>query len=101
LQNNITVGDDWAQKDSMSKGWLFWKTGDDAGFWSSLSASGNTWYHTQRTDPFRVNSVWDDWYTYSQFASKARETTGRWASPGTLSCPAPRPARTVDYALGW
>jgi hypothetical protein len=101
LQNNITVGDDWAQKDSMSKGWLFWKTGDDAGFWSSLSASGNTWYHTQRTDPFRVNSVWDDWYTYSQFASKARETTGRWASPGALSCPAPRPARTVDYALGW
>jgi hypothetical protein len=101
LQNNVTVGDDWAQKDSLNKGWLFWLTRDDAGFWSSVSASGNTWYHTQRTNPFRVNSVWDDWYTYSQFAAKAREITGRWSSPGTLSCPAPRPARTVDYALGW
>jgi len=101
LQNNVTVGDDWAQKDSMNKGWLFWMTRDDSGFWSSISASGNTWYHTQRTNPYRVNSVWDDWYTYPSFAAKARETSGRWASPGTLSCAAPRPARTVDYAVGW
>jgi hypothetical protein len=101
LQNNITVGDDWAQQDSLNKGWLFWATTDDSGFWSSLTASGNTWYHTQRTNPFRVNSTYDDWYTYPMFASKARETSGRWASPGTLSCPAPRPAKTVDYALGW
>ena len=26
LQNNVTVGDDWAQKDSLNKGWLFWTT---------------------------------------------------------------------------
>jgi hypothetical protein len=101
LRNNITVGDDWPQNDSLSKGWLFWLARDDAGFWSSISLSGNTWYHTQRTNPFRVDSVWDDWYTYPGFASKARETTGRWASPGTLTCSAPRPTKTVDYAVGW
>lgn len=101
LQNNVVVSDDWAQKDSLSKGWLFWNTSGDSGFWSSLSVSGNTWYHTQRTNPFRVNSTWNDWYTYPSFAAKARETGGRWANPGTLSCSAPRPATTVDYALGW
>jgi hypothetical protein len=100
LQNNTIVGDDWLQKDSLSKGWLFWNTSGDSGFWSSLSASGNTWYHTLRTNPFRVNSTWNDWYTHPAFAAKARETSGRWANPGTLSCPAPRPAKPVDYALG-
>jgi Right handed beta helix region len=101
LRNNVTVGDDWPLRDSLNKGWLFWQARDDAGFWSSISLSGNTWYHTQRTNPFRVNSAWDDWYTYPGFASKARETTGRWASPGTLTCSAPRPTTTVDYAVGW
>jgi hypothetical protein len=100
LQNNVTVGDDWAYQDSLSKGWLFWMTRDDSGFWSSISVSGNTWYHTQRSNPFRTNSTWNDWYTYPSFASKARETTGRWATPGTLSCPAPRPVKPADYALG-
>ena len=37
LQNTVTVGDDWAQKDSMDKGWLFWHTTADTGFWSSAS----------------------------------------------------------------
>jgi hypothetical protein len=101
LQNNIFVSDDWAQKDSLSKGWLFWNTSGDSGFWSSVSVSGNTWYHTVRTNPFRTSSVWDDWSTYPVFASKARETGGRWADPGTLSCSASRPVKTVDYALGW
>ena len=100
LQNNVTVGDDWAQKDSMDKGWLFWQTRDDAAYWSSAVFSGNTWYHTQRTNPFRTNSVWNDWHDYGAFAQKARETGGRWANPGTLSCPAPRPAQTADFAAG-
>jgi Right handed beta helix region len=101
LQNTITVGDDWAQKDSLNKGWLFWQTRDEAAFWNSASFSGNTWYHTQRTDPFRVNSTWDDWLDYAAFAAKVHETNGRWANPGTLSCPAARPAQTVDYAVSW
>jgi hypothetical protein len=101
LQNTITVGDDWAQKDSMSKGWLFWQTRDEAAFWNSSSFSGNTWYHTQRSNPFRVTAVWSDWYNYAAFAAKAHETNGRWANPGPLTCPAPRPAQTTDYAVGW
>jgi Right handed beta helix region len=101
LQNTITVGDDWAQKDSLNKGWLFWQTRDEAGFWNSASFSGNTWYHTQRTNPFLVTAVWNEWYTYPAFATKAHESNGRWANPGTLTCPAPRPAQTVDYAIGW
>jgi hypothetical protein len=101
LQYTITVGDDWPQKDSMNKGWLFWQTRDEAGFWGSAAFSGNTWYHAQRSNPFRVTSLWSDWYNYDAFARKARETGGRWANPGTLSCPAPRPAQTVDYAVGW
>jgi hypothetical protein len=101
LQNTITVGDDWAQKDSLSKGWLFWQTRDEAAFWNSASFSGNTWYHTQRTNPFRLNAVWNEWYNYAAFANKAHETNGRWANPGTLTCPAARPAKIVDYAVGW
>ena len=101
LQNTITVGDDWALKDSMSKGWLFWQTRDEAAFWNSSSFSGNTWYHTQRSNPFRVTAVWSDWYNYAAFAAKAHETNGRWANPGPLTCPAPRPAQTTDYAVGW
>jgi Right handed beta helix region len=101
LQNTITVGDDWAQKDSLNKGWLFWQTRDEAAFWNSASFSGNTWYHTQRTNPFRVNSTWDDWFDYAAFAAKVHETNGRWANPGPLTCPAPRPTQTVDYAIGW
>ena len=100
LQNTVTVGDDWAQKDSMDKGWLFWHTTADTGFWSSASFSGNTWYHTVRNNPFRITSIWSDWYTYPTFASKVRESSGRWANPGTLSCPAPRPVKPADYALG-
>jgi hypothetical protein len=101
LQNTITVGDDWAYKDSLSKGWLFQQTRDEAAFWNSASFSGNTWYHTQRTNPFRVTAVWNEWYNYPAFANKAHETNGRWANPGSLTCPAPRPAQTVDYAIGW
>ena len=101
LQNTITVGDDWAYKDSLSKGWLFWQTRDEAAFWNSSSFSGNTWYHIQRSNPFRVTAVWSDWYNYAAFAAKAHETNGRWANPGPLTCPAPRPAQTTDYAVGW
>jgi len=100
LQNTVTVGDDWAQKDSMDKGWLLWHATADTGFWSSASFSGNTWYHTVRNNPFRITPTWSDWYTYPTFASKVSEASGRWANPGTLSCPAPRPAKTLDYALG-
>jgi hypothetical protein len=102
LQNTTTtVGDDWAQKDSMNKGWLFWQTRDEAAFWNSASFSGNTWYHTQRSDPFRVTAVWSEWYNYDAFANKVRETSGHWANPGTLTCPAPRPRQRADYAVGW
>jgi hypothetical protein len=101
LQNTITVGDDWAQKDSLNKGWLFWQTRDEAAFWNSASFSGNTWYHTQRTNPFSVTGIWNEWYDYGAFANKVHETGGRWANPGSLVCPAPRPAQTVDYAIGW
>jgi hypothetical protein len=99
LQNTITVGDDLAQKDSLDKGWLFWQTRDEAAFWSSASFSGNTWYHTQRSDPFRVTAVWSDWFNYAAFAAKAHETNGRWSRPGSLNCPAPRPAQIVE--IGW
>jgi hypothetical protein len=101
LQNTTTVGDDWAQKDSMNKGWLFWQTRDEAAFWDSANFSGNTWYHTQRSNPFMVTAVWNEWFNYDGFAKKVHETGGRWADPGPLTCPAPRPAQTVDYAIGW
>jgi hypothetical protein len=101
LQNTITVGDDWAYKDSLSKGWLFQQTRDEAAFWNSASFSGNTWYHTQRTNPFRVTAVWNEWYNYPAFANKAHETNGRWANPGPLTCPAPRPTSIADFAIGW
>ena len=102
LQNTITVGDDWAQKDSLSKGWLFWQTRDEAAFWDSASFSGNTWYHTQRSNPFRATAVWNEWSDYPAFRQRRRhETNGRWANPGPLTCPAPRPAQIVDYAIGW
>jgi hypothetical protein len=101
LQNTITMGDDWAQKDSLNKGWLFWQSRDEAAFWNSASFSGNTWYHTQRSNPFKVTAAWDKWFDYAAFASKAHETNGRWANPGPLTCPAARPARIADYAVGW
>jgi hypothetical protein len=101
LQNTTTVGDDWAQKDSLGKGWLFWQTRDEAAFWDSADFSGNTWYHTQRSDPFRTTAVWNEWSDYLAFSKKVGETDGRWANPGTLTCPAARPAKIVDYAVGW
>jgi Right handed beta helix region len=101
LQNTITAGNDWAQKDSMNKGWLFWQSRDEAAFWDSANFSGNTWYHTQRSDPFKASSVWNEWFDYQAFAKKVHELDGRWMDPGPLTCPAPRPAQTADYAVGW
>ena len=65
---------------------------------SSAGTRGITRSAPTRSGPARSGMTGT---TTTAFASKARETGGRWANPGTLSCPAPRPAQTADFAVGW
>jgi hypothetical protein len=101
MQNNITVGDDWKQLNSLDKGWLFWNQRDDPQFWSTTNFSGNKWYHTTRTNGFHISTTWNVWSDYAAFAAKTGETNGTYGNPGTLTCPANRPPTTTVFDEGW
>jgi hypothetical protein len=101
LRRTVTRSrDDRGNSQSQNLSWLMsMGNRNTSDFYASATFDGNTWWHALRANAFHIQGSTTE--TYGQFAARVGEINGRWADPGALTCPQPRPPTTIGLPGDW